>query len=215
MVPDENPVYTTQGGYFDFTGKLFNNTDQQQYTDVWIMLVLPTGPWYGPVRQWYNIPLAANDSLIDSDARQWIPWYALTGEYEYWAYCGDYPSAKMDSAMFTFLIFPGFGKGAGDWNLTNWFEDDEILPQVTELTGNYPNPFNAETVIKYSLSQDADVKLEVYNLLGQKVETIINKHEQAGYKTVHWDASGYSSGVYFYKLTAGDNAFTKRMTMIK
>ncbi|MCP4584022.1 MAG: T9SS type A sorting domain-containing protein [candidate division Zixibacteria bacterium] len=215
MIPDSTPVYTTQGGTFDFTGKLYNNTDQQQYTDVWIMLVLPNSNWYGPIRQWNNIPLAPNDSLVDPNANQYIPWYAMTGEYEYWAFCGDYPSAKMDSAMFDFLIFPGLAKGAGDWNLVNWFDDPEILPQVTELTGNFPNPFNAETIIKYSLAQDADVKLEVYNLLGQRVETIVDQHEQAGYKTVRWDASGYSSGVYFYKLIAGDNAFTKRMTMIK
>ncbi|MCP4633375.1 MAG: T9SS type A sorting domain-containing protein, partial [candidate division Zixibacteria bacterium] len=215
MIPDDDPVYTTQGGSFDFTGKLFNNTALQQYTDVWIMLVLPNSNWYGPIRQWYNIPLAPNDSLVDTNASQYIPVYAMVGDYEYWAFCGDYPSTKLDSASFDFLIFPGLGRGAEDWNLTNWFGDSENLPQVTELTGNFPNPFNATTVISYSISEDTDISLEVYNLMGQKVETLVSGPQTAGFKTVQWDAADYSSGVYFYKLSAGKQVFTKRMTLLK
>jgi len=216
MRPDSYPVYTTQGGSFDFTGILNNNTAQHQYTDVWIMLVLPNSSWYGPIRQWNNIPLAPNDSLVDPNARQHIPGYAMVGEYEYWAYCGDYPSSTMDSAMFDFLIFPGLAKSASDWNIDGWFDDSErALPLVTELHSNFPNPFNATTTFNYSLSKDADVHLEVYNLMGQKVETLINGLQNAGFKTIKWDASSYSSGVYFYKLSTGEQTFTKRMTLLK
>jgi hypothetical protein len=83
------------------------------------------------------------------------------------------------------------------------------------LYGNFPNPFNASTTISYSLSANTDVKLEVYNLMGQKVETLVNGRQTAGFKTIQWDASSYSSGVYFYKLSAGDLTLTKRMTLLK
>ncbi|MCP4634333.1 MAG: T9SS type A sorting domain-containing protein [candidate division Zixibacteria bacterium] len=215
MIPDSYPVYTTQGGSFDFTGKLFNNTGQQQFTDVWIMLVLPNFNWFGPIRQWYNIPLAPYDSLVDPNASQFIPGYAMVGEYEYWAFCGDYPSSAIDSAMFEFLIFPGLSKGANDWNLNNWFEDAEILPKVTGLAGNYPNPFNAVTTISYDLAEDSEITLEVFNLLGQKVETLVNGYQQAGFGTVAWDASKNSSGIYLVKLTVNDGQFVKRMTLLK
>ncbi|MCP4631417.1 MAG: T9SS type A sorting domain-containing protein [candidate division Zixibacteria bacterium] len=215
MVPDSYPVYTTQGGYFNFTGKLFNNTAQQQYTDVWIMLVLPNSNWFGPIRQWYNIPLAPNDSLVDSDARQHIPGYALIGDYEYWAFCGDYPSAKMDSATFDFLIFAGLGKGNGDWNVDGWIDGTVSLPQTTALNGNFPNPFNAVTTISYDLAKDTDVTLEVFNLLGQKVETLVSGYQQAGHRTATWDASKNSSGIYLFKLTTNGEQFVKRMTLLK
>ncbi|MCP4634584.1 MAG: T9SS type A sorting domain-containing protein [candidate division Zixibacteria bacterium] len=216
MRPDSYPVYTTQGGYFDFTGVLYNNTDQQQYTDVWIMLIIPTGNWYGPIQQWYNIPLAPNDSLVDPNTRQYIPWYALVGEYDYYAYCGDYPSLKMDSTWFDFLIFPGFGEWINDWNVSNWFSDGETtLPPRTGLCGNFPNPFNASTTISFDLAQIGDVNLSVYNLIGQEVETLIDNQVEAGNHNINWDASTYSSGIYFYKLTTEGKTFTKRMTLLK
>ena len=81
--------------------------------------------------------------------------------------------------------------------------------------GNYPNPFNASTAINYQLPVDSHVKLEVYNLIGQKVATLADERQQAGYKSVNWEASGYSSGIYFYKLSAGDKAFIKRMTLLR
>jgi len=61
----------------------------------------------------------------------------------------------------------------------------------------------------------SSVKLEVYNILGSKVATLVNGEEVAGYKSVTWDASEVSSGVYFYKLTAGHYSETKRMMLVK
>jgi len=216
MRPDNDPVYTTQGGSFDFTGVLKNNTDEQQYTDVWIMLVLPNSNWYGPINQWNNIPLAPNDSLVDPNARQYIPGYAPVGEYEYWAYCGDYPSTKIDSASFSFFIFPGLIRQAYDWKMSKWFgESENIIPLLTELYDNYPNPFNATTTLSYSLAENSEVKLEVFNILGQKVSTVVDEYQNAGFKTVNWNASSVSSGLYFYKLTTDNKQLTKRLTIIK
>ena len=89
------------------------------------------------------------------------------------------------------------------------------MPKTFALLPNYPNPFNAATIINYELPVDAHVKLGVYNTLGQKVATVVDERQQAGYRSVVWDASEVSSGVYFYKLSAGDFTETKRMMLVK
>ena len=76
------------------------------------------------------------------------------------------------------------------------------LPKAISLHQNYPNPFNANTEIRYDLPADCWVKLEVYNVLGQKVTTLVDQHQKAGYYRVPWQAE-VTSGVYFYRIHAG------------
>jgi len=83
------------------------------------------------------------------------------------------------------------------------------------LHQNYPNPFNASTTISYLLSNRTYVKLEIYNLLGKKVAPLFEGKQQPGYRSVIWEASKLSSGIYFYKLTVGDVTETRRMTLIR
>ena len=92
---------------------------------------------------------------------------------------------------------------------------DIALPDRFELSSAYPNPFNAQTKIKYALPEDSYVILEVLNLSGQKVTTLVNGYQQAGFKEAIWDASSYSSGVYFYRIQAGEFTDTKRMSLLK
>lgn len=77
------------------------------------------------------------------------------------------------------------------------------------------NRIPATTVIGYQLPLDATVKLEVFNTLGQKVATLADGRQQPGYRSVIWDASDVSSGLYFYKLTAGDFTEARRMMLVK
>ncbi|MBD3232470.1 MAG: T9SS type A sorting domain-containing protein, partial [candidate division Zixibacteria bacterium] len=95
------------------------------------------------------------------------------------------------------------------------FFGDTVAPSEYGLRGNYPNPFNASTNINFSLPEAGNVSLEVYNLMGQKIATLVNGYKEAGQHTVNWDASSYSSGVYFYKLDAGEKLLTRRMTLLK
>ncbi|MCI0331410.1 MAG: FG-GAP-like repeat-containing protein [candidate division Zixibacteria bacterium] len=95
-----------------------------------------------------------------------------------------------------------------------------LLPTKYDLHQNLPNPFNPQTLIKYDLPEAANVRLEVFNLLGQKVATLVNRYEAAGSKSVVWDGTDergakVSSGVYFYKLVAGDYVATKKMMLVK
>ena len=96
--------------------------------------------------------------------------------------------------------------------------EDEVagqLPREVQLEQNYPNPFNPTTVISFSLPESATVSLNVYNLTGQLVATIDEGTRSAGSHSVNFDAGHLSSGVYIYRLTAGNDVITKKMTLIK
>ena len=95
------------------------------------------------------------------------------------------------------------------------YDDDTGLPKRAFLKGNYPNPFNAKTTIEFGIPKSGHVNLRIYNLLGQEVATIVDGQLVAGDHSVIWDASNYSSGIYFYRLTAGGKVITKRMTLLK
>jgi enterochelin esterase-like enzyme len=84
-----------------------------------------------------------------------------------------------------------------------------------ELQQNYPNPFNNVTMINYQLPMTSKVELIIYNLLGQKMTTLVSERQQAGYHRAVWDASRFASGIYFYKITAGDFIQVKRMLLYK
>jgi hypothetical protein len=89
------------------------------------------------------------------------------------------------------------------------------MPGRFALEQNYPNPFNPSTTISYSVPFDADVTIEVFNLLGQKVQTLMNDFKKAGRYQLTFDASGLSSGTYLYKLSSGDYSSIRKMTLVK
>lgn len=94
------------------------------------------------------------------------------------------------------------------------------LPSQYELQQNYPNPFNPTTTIQYSLVKPGEIKLEVYNMLGQLVLTLVDKFQAAGTHSAVWNGSNnygqkVASGIYFYQLTAGNFVTVKKMIMLK
>jgi hypothetical protein len=89
------------------------------------------------------------------------------------------------------------------------------VPAEFALENNYPNPFNPQTAISYQLSTNSQVELTIYDMNGRKVTDLINEHKSAGYHEVSWDASGFTSGIYFYRLTAGEFVETKKMILMK
>lgn len=95
--------------------------------------------------------------------------------------------------------------------------DDEkaLLPDSPVLNQNYPNPFNGSTRISFTLIKPGNVKIAVYDLLGREIGILINEHMEAGVNAVEFDASDLSSGIYFYRMVAGEFSDTKRLTLIK
>jgi hypothetical protein len=87
-------------------------------------------------------------------------------------------------------------------------------PTAFELMQNYPNPFNAGTAIRFALPMETDWNLRIFNVAGQLVKEL-KGHDAAGMVNVHWDAKDAASGIYFYKLTAGDFTDTKKMVLMK
>ncbi|MBD3234501.1 MAG: T9SS type A sorting domain-containing protein, partial [candidate division Zixibacteria bacterium] len=93
--------------------------------------------------------------------------------------------------------------------------DTEGIPGSYSLSDAYPNPFNASVRLDLALPESGNVSLTVYNLLGQEIAILIDGNMEAGYHSIKWDASEYSSGIYYYQLTTGNFVQTKRMTLLK
>jgi len=217
ITPDDPPVTVPQGGSFGFTGSLTNNTEDPQVTDAWVMAVGPLEGVYGPFRNFQDLQLGPSQAR-SAHLNQQVHNRAPLGFYNYIAYCGDYPSTVMDSSSFQVEVVAGPAGGSGGWVLTGSFDrSDNVtgIPSEFALLRNHPNPFNASTQISYEVPATAHVKLEVYNLFGQKVATLVDGQQEAGYRSVTWEDSEAASGVYFYKLTAGDFTEVKRMTLLR
>jgi hypothetical protein len=92
---------------------------------------------------------------------------------------------------------------------------DDETPWTYSLSQNYPNPFNPTTVIGYQLPSAGEVRLVVYDLLGREIKLLVNEKMPAGTHTVEFDGGGLSSGVYFYRLSAGSFIQSRGMILLK
>jgi surface protein len=98
--------------------------------------------------------------------------------------------------------------------------DGELIPAVFTLYQNYPNPFNPTTQIKYDLPKDAMVTINIYDVLGRMIKSLLNDNQTAGYHSLQWDATndigeGVSAGMYIYTIQAGEYQSTKKMVLLK
>ena len=89
------------------------------------------------------------------------------------------------------------------------------IPEIFKLFQNYPNPFNQITNIKYLIAKSSDIRLEINNLLGQKIAVLVNEKQTPGLYDINLDCSAFSSGIYFYRIQSGDFVQVKRMVLIK
>jgi hypothetical protein len=113
------------------------------------------------------------------------------------------------AGTFELQISNGLFKKNGDSQM------EAILPAENRLSQNYPNPFNPKTTISYSLSKANNVTLKIYDVLGREVASLVNEFKSEGWYTVQFDASALASGIYFYRLHAGNFVETKKLVVAK
>ena len=223
ITPTEFPVMVPAGGYFTYQGNLWNTTDVVQVVDVWTMVDVPDNGLFGPLFRVNNVHIQPNDFLSAYDVVQDIPEYAPMGNYDYIAYCGDYPDGIVDEFSFPFSVVADSKRvrNNGSWAVTEWSfapkgSDIASTPQNVSLSlNNYPNPFNAYTDITFQIPSAGEIDLSVFDISGRRVATLSRGYFGAGYHTMVFDGSDLPSGVYFCKLTCDGYTKTSRMTLLK
>ncbi|TKJ42277.1 hypothetical protein CEE37_00950 [candidate division LCP-89 bacterium B3_LCP] len=228
LIPDESYLtIPATGGEFDFNIAITNNEATSLSFDVWIVAQLPNGTWFGPLLGPVNITLSASQT-VNRDRIQTVPAAAPFGNYEYSGRVGIHPDDIWHADSFTFVKWE-----SGDGGPVNdWFNSGESFDQWLTLTTQpqipdhfalypaFPNPFNPATTICYALPQAAKVNLTVYNVSGRSVANLINGWRDAGVHEVTFNTLGasglrLSSGIYIYRLTAGEFSASVKMVLMK
>jgi len=216
LTPYDPPVtIPPQGGRVFFRAKLKNLTGEPQSWQVWSMAKLPSGEYYGPL-ELRPVGLDPNQTVRVDSLGQNVPGGAPAGSYLYIGYVGIYPDSVADSSYFEVIKIEGDKAAAVfDWSSYSWTVKSPEIPLTTSLTRVYPNPFNAETTVEFQLASESKVTLELFDILGRRVATLVDETKSAGRHSFIWDASGQTSGIYFCRLTAGNYSETMRMTFLK
>ena len=220
ILTPENPpiVIPASGGSFQFNVEIINTGTTAETFDVWSMVTLPNGSEFGPILNRPDVNLTAG-GIINRDLNQNVPVGAPSGNYTYSLYTGNNISGLVIAEdEFAFSKSATLNGGMVDnWNITGWGGEAtlEALPIDYTLKQNYPNPFNPVTTIEYTLPEAAKVKLTVFNTIGQEVAVLAEGFQTAGFKSVEFDAGMLSSGIYFYRIEAGDFKDMKKMVLIK
>ena len=131
-------------------------------------------------------------------------------DYNSWSPCIDTGEPSYDDPDGTRIDI-----GAKYFDQGTMSLDNKHLPKHHTLSQNYPNPFNPTTTINYTVPTFGPVSLEIYNMLGNKVSTVIDRTVDVGSHDIHYNGSHLSSGVYFYILRYKDNSITKKFMIIK
>jgi hypothetical protein len=163
--------------------------------------------WENGEFQMLNVDPVSGESFTDSEVPDNdVYWYYVTA-----VFAGDFGDAESFAS----------NKESGSLDVITDIDDDRIsVPDNFFLSQNYPNPFNPSTTLSYGLSSDSDVRIRIYNVLGQNVRTLVDEHQTAGFKSVIWDGSDdsgdrVSTGVYFYTIEAGNYHDSRKMLLIK
>jgi len=170
---------------------------------------------------WYRLPAASGGAGKTKNTGNFKIIYDydrhLIGYYHDTMKCNYSTSLPIYTAAETFPVgdLNWFPDRKAAWLNTTDVEENESMPVSFNLKQNYPNPFNPSTSIAYSVVKESKVKLEVFDVLGRKVATLVNGNQIAGSYKVNFDASKLSSGVYIYTLTSQDQSLSKKMMLIK
>ena len=222
LTPSGTPIQIpASGGSFNFNISGLNNSQLNAEADVWTFITLPNTSLFGPIMDVGGVNFTSG-TMLDRDRTQLVPAGAPAGNYTYDAYIGDYPDQIWSESHFDFTKtgidlngsvhgWENFGESFGELET----QILTALPAEFELYDAFPNPFNPETTIAFSLRQASFVTLAVYNINGQKIADLHSGFTASGRHNFLWNASGNASGVYFYHLTAGQYSSVKKLVLMK
>ncbi|MCX6640278.1 MAG: S8 family serine peptidase [bacterium] len=213
-------VIPANGGSFPYNINVHNLTTTPQTGSVWNKVRNASNVYtqvFGPVTR--TLPGGANPSRVMT---QTIAGSISSGTLYFISYMGTYPNTISDSSFFTITkstVSDG-GSWIGESYVTGDFFDEfavtnNAVPTEYSLGQNYPNPFNPLTSISFNLPQAGLVKLTVFDVMGREVAQLVNGVREAGTHSVTFDATHLASGIYLYKLEAGEYSATNKMVLMK
>jgi len=214
-------ILPPRGGTVWYGLALQNSPNYYNLFDVWINLQQPNSQII-PILLRNNIYLPAGAGLARTLSLR-LNATAMPGTYTVTGYVGDHPNTIEDFDGFTFVKLPAGDGNTGEGGtamVSGWGETETIplkssLPQLTELLGHYPEPFNPKTRISFSLAAMERVTLEIYNMAGRKIATLLDRNLIPGLYHETFNGQGLASGVYFYKLKAGPYQSSGKMMLLK
>jgi hypothetical protein len=208
------------GGSFAFNINLQNNTTEPQTFDAWLGVYLPTGQFFGPLLLRNNMTLPANGSLFRA-MNQTVPASAPAGTYYYVTALGDYDQAEVqswDGFSFVKLGTDDYGIASAGWEVYGFDSPlaiSENTPGKCELLPAYPNPFNAETKISFTLAEDGFVSLKIFDIKGREIAVLNDGLSPAGDYDLTFNAGDLTSGVYFAVLQAEGLKEIQKLILVK
>lgn len=224
LTPVNPPIIIPNGGSsFDLNIEVTNNEATSATFDVWTMVTLPSGSEFGPLIWPANLTFGPGFSA-NRDRTQDVPASAPAGMYTYDAYVGVYPDDIWDEDHFDFeksavgdggYIVSGWESRGADFDELAYENKARFTPMGYALLGAYPNPFNPTTAISYQISAVSFVNLAVYNISGRMVTEVVNGWRDAGVHEVTFDGSSLASGIYVYRLEAGQFSAVGKMMLVK
>jgi hypothetical protein len=209
-------IIPATGGTFQYRANIRNLTTSAQTFQIWTKWLNPVGTWVnllGPLP--ITLPGNAN---VTRRRFQNVAGSNPPGTYTFVGYAGTGTTIH-DSSFFTFTKSATDMGGEWVYNNDNWGEDFdmeiEATPSQFELLGNFPNPFNPTTTIRFSLATAGQVHLTVYDLAGREVAALVDGYRTAGMQEVSFDATALPSGVYMYRLSANGQTAISKMVLMK
>ncbi|MFH1862028.1 MAG: matrixin family metalloprotease [bacterium] len=223
-----NDIYPTSsvnlpgtGGNIYYELYVYNNTSQQVIFDAWSWYELSGGGYSQNVINRSNV-VASPNVTINRSLWLTISGSVPNGTYFYNFVVADYYGAPpYDQDYFEFFKY-------GDDSNSPWIADNSsggwddelittgaVIPESFQVSEAYPNPFNPETKIEFDLPKGAELSLAVYNLQGRKVTELVSGYFDAGHYGVTWNAAGYPSGTYLYRLSSDLGMATGKLVLLK
>jgi len=222
LSPVSPPVQIpANGGTFDYNIGVTNGNTGPSTFDIWVDAGMPGGTTFGPI---FNVNFTIpQGQTITRVKTQSVPAAAPSGVYSYNAYVGHCPSDIWDSESFS---FEKLAVSDGGLAVTGWdcYDADnsggdlpaEILtPSNFAVLSSYPNPFNPETTLNFTLQEAGYIQLRVYDTGGRLITELTDGMRNAGSHSVVFNASEFASGVYFAVLNVEGRNYTQKMLLLK